>query len=277
MGRLPLSFAAAAAGLLAAVRLGVAAQAEPFAGLPDTVARIRAAVAAVGTYNPANHPPMEFSASGFFVDDRGFFLTAHHVVEGIEKQGRLPHLRIFMHTLDDRRGVPATVVARDPTHDLALLKAQGDAYPTLRIGDSTRVREGQPIALMGFPLGFLLGLHPSTNSGIISGVCPIAEPAVNTRQLDPETIEALRNPFSVFQLDATAYPGNSGGPIFDPRTGLVLGIVNRAFIQKTKEKVVASGISYAMPIHYAKPMLDGALKQPSRDAPPTAPAPSNAP
>jgi S1-C subfamily serine protease len=267
MGRRPTSLAALAVGLLATARLGAAAQAEPFAGLPNTIARIRAAVAAVGTYNPANHPPMEFSASGFFVDDRGFFLTACHVVEAVEKQGRLPHLRIFLHTLDDRRGIPATVVARDPTHDLALLKARGDAYPSLRIGDSTKVREGQPIALMGFPLGFLLGLHPSTNSGIISSVCPIAEPAVNTKQLDPETIEALRNPFSIFQLDATAYPGNSGGPVFDPRTGDVLGIVNRAFIQKTKEKVIASGISYAMPIHYAKPMLEDALKRTPRDVP----------
>jgi S1-C subfamily serine protease len=210
---------------------------------------------------------MEFGASGFFLDDRGYFLTANHVIEAIEKRKRLPHLRVFMPTYKNRRGIPATVLARDPRHDFAVLKVKGDAFPAAKIGDSESVRAGQPIALMGFPLGFLLGLHPSTNAGIISNVSPIAIPAVNTQHLDAETIDALRHPFDVFQLDATAYPGNSGGPLFDPRSGKVIGMVNRAFVRKTKEKVVASGISYAMPIHYAVPLIEDALKTPTDPAP----------
>ena len=269
-----------AACLLAARLLAAAAPAvepPPTQALPDTIAKIRGAVAAVGTYNPANRPPMVFSASGFFIDDRGYFLTANHVLTAIEGRRRLRDLRVFLHTLDDRTGIPATVVARAPKYDLALLKVKGDAYPAMSLGDSTQVREGQAIALMGFPFGFLLGLHPSTSAGIISNVSPIAIPAVNAALLDPATIEALRSPFDIFQLDATAYPGNSGGPLFDPKTGAALGVVNSAFIRKTKEKVIASGISYAIPIHFAKGLLDQALKakpgEPTPRSRPPAPTP----
>lgn len=275
--RFAIALTAAASCLLTRAPHAVAAEGQPASSLPDTIARIRAAVAAVGTYNPANRPPMEFSASGFFVDDRGYFLTANHVIQAIEKRRQLRHLRVFMHTLDDRRGIPAVVVAREPKYDLVLLKVKGDAYPHLKLGDSTQVRAGQRIALMGFPFGFLLGLHPSTNGGIISNVSPIAVPAVSTRHLDAAMIEALRKPFDIFQLDATAYPGNSGGPVFDPTTGEVLGVVNRAFIRKTKEKVIASGISYAIPIHYARKLLEDALKEKPKPPAPPKPQPPKAP
>jgi len=157
-------------------------------------------------------------------------------------------------------------VARERKYDLALLKVEGSPFGALKAGDSTKVREGQPIALCGFPFGFMLGLHPSTSAGIISSISPIAVPAINMALLDAETIEALRNPFNVFQLDATAYPGHSGGPLFDPRTGEVLGVVNSAFIRRRKEKLISSGISYAIPIHLAKRLLDEALKPKAPEA-----------
>jgi S1-C subfamily serine protease len=61
----------------------------------------------------------------------------------------------------------------------------------------------------------------------------------------------------VFQLDATAFPGNSGSPLYDPDTGAVVGIINKVFVQETKENLLAkpSGISYAIPIRYALPLL----------------------
>jgi S1-C subfamily serine protease len=231
------------------------------AELPDVVARVRRAVGAVGTYNPANRPPMEFSASGFFIDAHGHFVTANHVLEGIAERKRVEDLRVFLPGDSDRRGHPAVIVAREPKYDLALLAVEEPSVQALAIGDSTQVREGQLVALCGFPFGFLYGLNPSTSLGIISSISPRAVPAVNTRLLDPATIEALRSPYDVFQLDATAYPGHSGGPLFDIRTGEVLGVVNSAFIKKTKEKVVASGISYAMPIHYVKKAFEDALKK----------------
>lgn len=63
--------------------------------------------------------------------------------------------------------------------------------------------------------------------------------------------------FAIFQLDATAYPGNSGGPLFDPNTGEVLGVVNMVLIKGTRESALSqpSGISYAIPIRHVKDLL----------------------
>ena len=54
----------------------------------------------------------------------------------------------------------------------------------------------------------------------------------------------------VFQLDATAYPGNSGSLLYDPETGEVVGIINKLFVKESKEVVLEkpSGITYAIPV-----------------------------
>lgn len=232
---------------------------EPPPTLPDIVARVRCGIGVVGTYNPANHPSLEFSASGFFVSDRGHFVTANHVLLAIAERKRLGDLRVFLPSDGNREGHPAAVVAADAQHDVAVLLVKGGHFFPLEIGDSARAREGQAIALSGFPLASFLDLHPSTCVGIISSISPIALP-VQGGTPNAEMREALRHPFDVFQLDATAYPGHSGGPLFDPQTGKVLGILNSGFIRKTKEQVISTGISYAMPIHLVRPTLDEALK-----------------
>ncbi|MFP4058365.1 MAG: S1C family serine protease [Candidatus Brocadiia bacterium] len=250
-------------GVLAAAWLAAtpARAGGPLESLPDAVARVRRAVGAVGVYNPAAKPPLTYSASGFFVRADGYFLTADHVLEGIAEHRRLEDLRVYVAGLTERTGRKAAVVAREAKYDMALLKVQGEGYPTLELGRSEEVREGQAVALCGYPLATSLGLHPSTSAGIISSIVPRADPAVNTRFLDSATIQALRDNYVIFQLDVTAYPGHSGGPLFDPRTGRVLGMVDSAFIKKTKEKVFASGISYAIPIRFARQLLERALEK----------------
>ena len=63
--------------------------------------------------------------------------------------------------------------------------------------------------------------------------------------------------YTVFQLDGTAYPGNSGSALYDPEDGTVYGIINSAFIQGTRESAVSrpSGITYAIPAVYIREML----------------------
>ena len=125
------------------------------------------------------------------------------------------------------------------------------------LGDADRVREGETYAFTGFPIGMVLGLNAVTHRAIISAITPIVIPQLSGQQLDKKVVTRLTAPYNVFQLDATAYPGNSGSPLYHPDTGRVIGVINKVFIQETKETVIQkpSGISYAIPIIYLKELL----------------------
>jgi S1-C subfamily serine protease len=86
----------------------------------------------------------------------------------------------------------------------------------------------------------------------------MALPSPTGQQLNERAIRSLRTgPLQVFQLDATAYPGSSGGPLFDPQTGAVLGVLNMVLVKGTRESAMTqpSGISYAIPSRYILDML----------------------
>nr|WP_238984754.1 S1C family serine protease [Ectothiorhodospira haloalkaliphila] len=148
-------------------------------------------------------------------------------------------------------------VASDPLRDLTLLRFEGRGLPALRVGDSDRLREGETVALTGFPIGAVLGLVPATHTGIVSAITPIAMPVRSTQNLDPAMIRRLRDPYTVFQLDATAYPGNSGSPLYRPQTGEVIGVLNMVFVKEGRERALdrPSGISYAIPGNYVRELL----------------------
>ena len=139
---------------------------------------------------------------------------------------------------------------RDDAHDLALLRIEGPAAPALALGDSERVREGDDLAFTGFPIGGVLGYSPVTHRATVSSITPAALPSPSARQLQERAVRGLRNgTFEIFQLDATAYPGNSGGPLFHPQTGEVLGVLNMVLVKSRRESVLSnpSGIAYAIP------------------------------
>jgi S1-C subfamily serine protease len=92
-------------------------------------------------------------------------------------------------------------------------------------------------------------------------MAPIAIPQGRAAQLNPTLVHRLSSgSFAVFQLDATAYPGNSGSPIYDPATGEVLGIVNMVFVKGTKEAAITqpSGITYAVPASHLMALMKSA-------------------
>lgn len=159
---------------------------------------------------------------------------------------------------NETRPYPVQLVTRDTEHDLALLRITGPALPALTLGTSDSVQEGQTIAFSGFPIGGALGFSPVTHRGIISSITPIAIPIGNAQQLKDQSIRRLRSgAFPIFQLDGTAYPGNSGGPLFDPKNGEVIGIINMVFIKSTKEAMIEkpSGITYAVPAKHLAELL----------------------
>ncbi|MGZ8320064.1 MAG: serine protease, partial [Telluria sp.] len=108
------------------------------------------------------------------------------------------------------------------------------------------------------PLGMVLGLYPATHRAMLSAITPVVMPSLGSRSLSPRVISQLqKTPFAIFQLDGTAYPGNSGSPLYDPETGTVYGVINMVLLKGLKEAAITtpSGISYAIPASYVKDLL----------------------
>jgi S1-C subfamily serine protease len=144
----------------------------------------------------------------------------------------------------------------DFAHDLALLKI-ADPLPAMDMGNAASVREGQVYAFTGYPIGMVLGLYPVTHRGMISAISPNVIPAIKSGQISPKLRKRLDVPYNVFQLDATAYPGSSGSPLYDVDKGTVVGVINKVFVQESKENALSnpSGISYAIPGSYIVELL----------------------
>ena len=244
-------------GALAAQLVAFAAQA---ASLSETIKTIKPSIVAVGTYQATRRPPARVLGSGFVVGGGRHVLTNAHVLPDVLDSASRERLSVFAGRGAKAQGIAAKAVAIDRDYDLAVLELEGRALPALRFGDSTAVEEGDAVAFTGFPIGSVLGLHPVTHTGVVSAVTPIVIPAPSAEKLNPRMIRRMNDPYEVFQLDATAYPGNSGSPLFDPGTGAVIGVVNKVFVKDTKESLLErpSGITYAIPIHHARALMERA-------------------
>lgn len=245
-------------GLGAAGLLSLAAPAH--ADLPATVANVKRSVVAVGSFDPLASPRFAFRGTGFIVDDGQLLVTNAHVLPEISGDQKLAiqvgRVRLEADGQFDIRTL--TLLALDRDHDLALLRISGAALPPLVLAASDSAREGQAIGLMGFPIGGVLGFSPVTHSGIVASITPIVLPPANARQLDAAAIARVRRgAFDILQLDAIAYPGNSGGPVFDADTGQVVGVVNMVFVKGSRESALSNptGITYAIPVRWVHALL----------------------
>ncbi|OMH25661.1 serine protease [Motiliproteus sp. MSK22-1] len=225
------------------------------AALADTIEQIKPAVVGVGTFQPTRRPRSKLLGTGFAVSGR-YVLTNYHVAGvDLDKENR-EHLIVFVGTGAKPKRLKAKLVKSDKVHDLAVLEVDFP-IPSVRLSDTRVQREGTEVAFTGFPIGAVLGLYPVTHRGLISSVTPIAIPSSASKLLSANKIKRLRNPTLVYQLDATAYPGNSGSPLFLPETGEVIGILNMVHVKTTKEDVLSkpSGISFAIPIKHAVELI----------------------
>ncbi len=246
--------------VLAGMALFTTFPAQAESPLADTVERIKPAIVGVGTFAPLRRPRAKLFGTGFSVGNGRLIATNHHVIELELDDQKNERLVVFAGRGREPGLREATVMAIDRRHDLALLSIEGEPLPAFILGDDAAVREGQTVAFTGFPIGAVLGLYPVTHRGIISAITPIVIPADHSTQLSRDHIRELRNPYLVFQLDATAYPGNSGSPVYDQNDGKVIGVINQVLVKGTKESVLRdpSAISYAIPIRYLRELLDGA-------------------
>ena len=80
------------------------------------------------------------------------------------------------------------------------------------------------------------------------------DPGLSARVL----AQLQKSTFSIFQLDAVAYPGNSGSPLYDPDNGTVYGVLNMVMVKSLKENAISNptGISYAIPATYIRALLE---------------------
>ena len=225
--------------------------------LPDTIEKIKPSVVGIGTFQRTRRPPSVFHGTGFAIADGLHVVTNAHVLPEKLDAERKEVLAVFAGKANTIEIREATKVAESRDHDIAVLKITGRPLPPMILGDSSRVREGETYAITGFPIGMVLGLNAVTHRAMISAVTPIAIPQLSGQLLERKVLARLVAPYNVFQLDATAYPGNSGSPLYHPDTGQVVGIINKVFIQESKETVIQkpSGISYAIPIIHLQDLL----------------------
>src|SRR3954453_14105573 len=171
----------------------------------------------------------EATGSGFVIDKSGDILTNNHVIAGA---------RSVTVQFADKKTVKATVVGKDPSTDLALLKVdpEGLALRPLPLGSSRDVHVGDPTIAIGNPFG----LDRTLTTGVVSAL---------QRQITAPNGFAIKD---VIQTDAAINPGNSGGPLIDA-AGRVIGINSQ--IETGGGGNGNVGIGFAVPIDTAKQIL----------------------
>jgi S1-C subfamily serine protease len=156
--------------------------------------------------------------SGFLVSKDGIIVTNYHVIaEGSSALAKLPDGAFF---------VVDGVLAFDKARDVAVIKAHGENFRTLPLGNSDRVQVGQEVVAIGNPLS----LESTVSNGIVSSI---------------RTIEDQGGKY--LQVTAPISPGSSGGPLFN-MDGEVVGITTM-YIKG------GENLNFAIPINDAKPFL----------------------
>ena len=210
---------------------------------PDSIAGIAARVSPSVVSIDAQTPQGGDTGSGFFIQSDGTILTNNHVIEGAVTSGGSITVNLV-----NGKSYPATVMGRDGSYDLAVLKIDVTDSPALQLGNSDTIQVGDSVIAIGSPLG----LAGTVTSGIISAKDRPVTSGGGTGQ--NSFINAL-------QTDAAINPGNSGGPLVDAN-GAVIG-VNSAIASLGSNFASQSGsigLGFAIPINQAKKTAEQIIK-----------------
>lgn len=221
--------------------------------LPEVVKKVKPSVVGVGFYAPLATVSHQLKGTGFVVGNGKYVVTNHHVITAFPTEENVKFNQVVFVPEGRKMGIARVKqVYKDEEHDLAILEMAHELPPVSLLSATDVVEDGTAIAMTGFPIGAVLGLYPATHRGIVAAYTPNVISASNSAQLSQAYLDSLRNPFMVYQLDITAYPGNSGSPVYKAATGEVLGVINKVFVKKTKESAITSpsGITYAIPVKH---------------------------
>lgn len=170
------------------------------------------------------------AGTGFIISSEGLILTNKHVINISGAN--------FTVITNDGKKYPATILAKDPVQDLAVLKISAAGLPTLPLGDSSTLQIGQTVVAIGNALG---QFSNTVSRGVISGLSR----SIVASDGGGGSSERLDQ---VIQTDAAINPGNSGGPLLNLQ-GQVVGI-------DTAVAENAQNIGFAIPINQAKKGID---------------------
>jgi len=177
------------------------------------------------------------TGSGFVINSSGYILTNNHVINSFAQSGGTCRV-----TLNNGQVFDATIVGRDASYDLAVLKINATNLVALQFGDSDKVAVGDPVIAIGSPLG----LSGTVTLGIISA----KDRPVTAGE------SANENSFiNALQTDAAINPGNSGGPLVDA-TGAVIGVNSAIASLGSTAQTGSIGLGFAIPINQARKTAD---------------------
>ena len=233
------------------------------ADVADTVAAIKPGVVGVGTFEPTGRPRANLLGTGFAVLDGRYVVSCAHIfAQPLNAEKKAVHA-VFIGRDRQMAVRSARLVATDSARDLALLRIDGAPLPALKLGDSGRAREGWQLYFTGYPIGSVLGLNASTHRAGLAAIVPSFSPVQASSQLNARALKRAHDAYEVFELDAIAYPGNSGSPVWHPDTGEVLGVLNSVYVKGGKETALSSpsGMSYAIPVTHVHALLKRAVPE----------------
>jgi serine protease Do len=187
---------------------------------------------------PQQQRPMRGQGSGFIVTSSGYILTNNHVITNSDRETIADKVTVKML---DHRIFTAKVVGHDRTTDVAVIKIDGNNFPTVSLGNDVTSRIGEWVLAIGNPLG----LENTVTAGIISAKGRSLAELMNPNNTNRYAISDL------IQTDAAINPGNSGGPLVNSR-GEVIGI-NSAIASPTGYN---AGYGFAIPVTLAKRVMD---------------------
>jgi serine protease Do len=183
------------------------------------------------TYSFFGGPETEEGAgTGIIISSNGYIVTNNHVVPTGSQSLTV--------TTSSEKQYTATVVARDTSEDLALLKIKATDLTTLTLGNSSDIQVGDSVIAIGNALG---EFQNTVTQGIISGT----NRSITASDSGSDTVSSGESLKDLFQTDAAINPGNSGGPLIDVATGEVIGI-------DTATSGDGEDLGFAIPINEAK-------------------------
>jgi S1-C subfamily serine protease len=184
--------------------------------------------AGISTRGPCCGPSRRMGlTSGVVLDKEGYVLTSHHAVS---------HMETINVILNNGHVFSGKLVGEDQRTDIAVIKIESDELVPAEVGDSDKLRVGQPILAMGNPLGLPGG--PVVTSGVISFI--------------PRGPFIWQSEISILATDASVNPGNNGGPLVN-LDGMVVAI-------NATRAPFAEGMSLAIPINMANGIAEQIIK-----------------